>query len=281
LSHTVPLQNNYINLEKHEAHTPRVHDEVAIVSDFQGGVDREIEEYFVPKIDECIQAIERKDFLSLSIKWNIIETLFNIDNISEYIREHIKNPNLQYLNKRGSKSLDMKLAISQFRQVPDKVMRIRSELMNNKDYVQELVGELGTESENKSHSSQTHHKSQTESPNDQEQEQEESEYHEEQEESEKSEEEKEEPIVPLSKNSLTKNDKEQSISNMILETVEEEPMTAKKEQRINKAFSQYIEKTPDPTYSNLPPNPKVEENMKFLSNLREFSRAQSVNVKKL
>ena len=59
---------------------------------------------------------------------------------------------------------------------------------------------------------------------------------------------------------------------MILETVEEEAYPSNPD-RVTQNFNEYLNKMPDISYKELPPNPKVQENMKFLNNFRSYSRS--------
>jgi len=158
--------NNYLDVEQQLNHTLpqlttlRAH--VDIVTNFQNQIDSEIHSYFVPKIEECLRLIEDRDFLQLSVKWNTIQTLFNIDHISEYVQEVW----LQYIDERTgtSNSLihtnknsnrDKNISPRQFRTLPAKISQIRAELDNDKDYVNELLSDIKTESNSDEESEQS------------------------------------------------------------------------------------------------------------------------------
>ena len=64
---------------------------------------------------------------------------------------------------------------------------------------------------------------------------------------------------------------------MILETVEEEPLQNTPD-KVAKDFNSYLSKLPDISYKEMPPNPKVEANMKFLNEFRGFSRSVTANT---
>lgn len=145
------MKNNFFDMDMNRALTPTKHSSAKtslnIVSDFQNTVDREIQSYFVPKINECIHYIENKDYLLLSIKWNTIETLFNIDTIKEYINEHIRNPGTRKWNMSNSVVLADSVKRSQYFELPDKISLIRNELVDNRDFVQEVIGNVDVDIE--------------------------------------------------------------------------------------------------------------------------------------
>ena len=89
LSSSANLQvNNFLNPQDKLNHTPiqisTGKTEFDVITNFQKLVEYEINDYFVPKIKEWHSYISQKDWLMLSVKWNTIETLFNIDNIHDY-----------------------------------------------------------------------------------------------------------------------------------------------------------------------------------------------------
>ena len=94
LSSSINIQrNNFLDAREHLTWTPiqltSGKSEFDVITNFQKLVEQEINEYFVPKIKEWYSYIQQKDWLVLSVKWNTIETLFNIDNIQDYIRYYI------------------------------------------------------------------------------------------------------------------------------------------------------------------------------------------------
>ena len=80
--------------------------------------------------------------MKLSVKWNTVETLFNIDNISDYIKEHIKNPHQDNVGIKRSLSQHASKQISKFFEIPDKIKQIREQLEENKDFIQEIIGTM-------------------------------------------------------------------------------------------------------------------------------------------
>ncbi|CAI2375093.1 unnamed protein product [Moneuplotes crassus] len=295
------MENNFFDVEVDPVSTPvknsKGKENLEVVSNFQNCIDQEIEEYFQKKVNECHQCISKKDYLSLSVKWNTMETLYNMDNISEYITEHIKSNLLRKSTQFKPTSDEKSLIKNKFKDLPQKIVDIREELSEKKDFIQDLIGDLHTETENLEAEG----------------------------EEESSPEKEEEEVkrnftndLPSSKYNINSNPSASKNNNIYLfdeeeEEQEENSETYKSKNKSSSDTYQNIYKSKDsgqdrydsyrtnsqfklPTveeelhskrevakkntqntmrlaqFEDLPPNPKVQANMKFLNELRDLSR---------
>ncbi|CAI2374000.1 unnamed protein product [Moneuplotes crassus] len=151
-----PLKNNYMVEENVLNNTPeditKVKEGINMVNLFQKEVDNEITNNFLKKLDRCHMCI-KKDLKLLSLRWNTIETLFNVDNISEYVEEHKHQGDLITPLRRTLSSGNPETK-STLEQIPHKIKEIRENLSTNTDLLQEIIGdmksEIGSEAEGES-----------------------------------------------------------------------------------------------------------------------------------